>query len=1127
MMSFRKFLLSSALSFWILFLSVPASAQPILQYSTYNSGREMAQSRTSCMLQDREGMLWFGTWIGLCRYDGEKFRYFRSLPGNENPQTSNRIIQLTEEGKGSEGRIWCVTSDQQIYRFDRTTSRFTDILSNIDMPKGYSFKSRKGARAIYPLNNGHTWVVLAQGGCLRFNNENLRDNEMWMLEDADRVRTIHAIQEDSQGREWILSNEGTRIYGQSGNVSDYPFTKMTEIDGRIFLSTPDGYLAEYADRQLRFINLSKSIKSLERVRSIGQHRLLLCASDGIAIFNTENDSIIYHSYSVDGQEIGRTIYAERDSRGRLWIFAASGEVYWLRLGDHQEVRRCVVDAPIVPSDTEEGDLHMIVEDAAGGLWIKPRNRHICWLDEKTMRLRPASECLPEGTTLDIDFYHDYFVDRQHNVWITGGESLYRLTMQPRRTRFYPLPLKEVRSIIAQDADHVLVGDREKGVVMRLSLSSGQSEYLTPEGRWSNRYAQISNTGAYAMLLDSDSVLWVGTRGDGLYNFAPTGERRHYIKGTSESDISDNNIFSLFEDERRHIWVGTYGGGLNLVDRRWEPQQRFIQSSNRLLSYPKENYLQIRSITGDRHGQILVGTTHGLLTFGSVFGRAAEIDFYVHECRPNDPNSLPDNSVMQVLCSPDRQTYVCTYGFGPSRALSDSLLQDSLRFQTLINKDFPAADISISAQLDARGRIWSISKCGLSVFDPESGKMQYFDANDYGKVYTFGEARPLLHASGELLIGAEGGLLAFHTDSMTKSDFVPTVVLTDVSTGSDGRSLKAHLAALDYQPLHTKRYAYKLEGVDEDWQYTSSSDIQYVNLPSGKHTLLVRSTNNQGVWCDNEARFPIHVPASKIAWWIWALIVGSAVVISIVYSYVREYIDEQKLKLQKVHKRRLDFERQKTQKEHWNAIAKEKEVARKQEEIAFLKSQLSETNEALLQSKTAYDICLAEIRHRQTRIEELSKEIEVQGQDSTTDNNTTDTHITSIPTTDSEDTERTEESNRLFIERLEKYLEENISNPDLDVVKLAECVNCSRTNFYRKLKQLTGLSPLDFIRSRRIERAKELIVSGEDTVAMIAYKVGFSDPKYFSKSFRQVVGCPPQEYKQRVNAERKRAQIPTE
>ena len=87
----------------------------------------------------------------------------------------------------------------------------------------------------------------------------------------------------------------------------------------------------------------------------------------------------------------------------------------------------------------------------------------------------------------------------------------------------------------------------------------------------------------------------------------------------------------------------------------------------------------------------------------------------------------------------------------------------------------------------------------------------------------------------------------------------------------------------------------------------------------------------------------------------------------------------------------------------------------------------------------------------------------------------------------------------------------MDNSDFAIDEFALNLGMGRTAFYQKLKSLTGLSPIDFVREMRIKRAKQLVESGEYNVSTIAYMTGFNDPKYFSKCFKKRYGVSPSEY----------------
>lgn len=92
------------------------------------------------------------------------------------------------------------------------------------------------------------------------------------------------------------------------------------------------------------------------------------------------------------------------------------------------------------------------------------------------------------------------------------------------------------------------------------------------------------------------------------------------------------------------------------------------------------------------------------------------------------------------------------------------------------------------------------------------------------------------------------------------------------------------------------------------------------------------------------------------------------------------------------------------------------------------------------------------------------------------------------------------------------LEQHLSNPDFSVGEFAQLMNLGRTVFYRKLRGVTGYSPNEYLRIVRMKKAAELLLSEENLIiAEVAYKVGISDPLYFSKCFKAQFGVAPSVY----------------
>lgn len=100
---------------------------------------------------------------------------------------------------------------------------------------------------------------------------------------------------------------------------------------------------------------------------------------------------------------------------------------------------------------------------------------------------------------------------------------------------------------------------------------------------------------------------------------------------------------------------------------------------------------------------------------------------------------------------------------------------------------------------------------------------------------------------------------------------------------------------------------------------------------------------------------------------------------------------------------------------------------------------------------------------------------------------------------------------LFLERFNAFLDENLTNESLNVEMLATAMNMSTSSLYRKVKGISGVSPVDFIRISRLKKAVYLMQSGEARINEIAFAVGFSSPAYFSTCFQKQYGKTPSEF----------------
>jgi AraC-like DNA-binding protein len=99
----------------------------------------------------------------------------------------------------------------------------------------------------------------------------------------------------------------------------------------------------------------------------------------------------------------------------------------------------------------------------------------------------------------------------------------------------------------------------------------------------------------------------------------------------------------------------------------------------------------------------------------------------------------------------------------------------------------------------------------------------------------------------------------------------------------------------------------------------------------------------------------------------------------------------------------------------------------------------------------------------------------------------------------------------FLKKIHHVIEENIDNSDFNIDSIADTIGISRSAFFKKLKSLTGLAPVDTIKEFRLTKSLEMLQNTDLTVSEVAYAVGFKESGYYGKCFRKKYGQTPTEY----------------
>ena len=918
------------------------------------------------------------------------------------------------------------------------------------------------------------------------------------IRDGLAANAIVDVEQDHKGLIWIATWNGLCCYdgnkvstfrgeqwGEENALSTFRLSAI-KADGQdnIWIRTYDRELYLYDTHQCRFINIGRLVK-----RKFGQAvkpRNIYVMPSGHVWITDERAELnlrIDERYPTDTDRMevwgkrGKALYGkyiqkvEADGQGREWIVTDRG---MMRYGS-KEVRKGI-----------------FTNYANGG--------------------KPAGK--PAGTDAeayvkanDID---KYMTDRQGNLWYWSSHGLSLVNFHHYDMQLLALEAGvQTRSVLCRRDGSTWAGTKNGCIGIyssngRIAGNEGGSGNLRLTG-WLGTSGKPMSTkvvfsqGIYCMKEDSRGNVWIGTKGQGLYTVWSDGRAMsHYMPdGNDAYSLSNKNVYDIDEDEQGNIWIATYDGGLNLI--RGEKtgvrgeKLRFIHSGNELKQYPLQEFSRIRRISHDGKGTILLSTTNGLVTFSNAHARNPQaITFHSTQHEQRDTTSLRTNDVLQTLVCGDGTVYVVTLGGGIQRIKDTNLLQDNLHLQTERTMNQGAGSV-LSLLEDRRGSIWVVRETEVNRYDRKTGELTPFGPNSMGEQAELTEAQPAMSNDGHLWVAALSGVLTFDGRSMRKSNYQPNIVFTSLryqgeeethpilnrqtlTIEKDQRNMTIYFAALDYEDNYLMQYAYRIERGEKletrgekGWNYIGQQPaISFSELQPGQYRLIVKSTNSDGVWTSNETMLILNVVPT---FWErgWVRLIAILLIIALGTWLTITY------------------------------LSRRRQAQEREQRLASIMRQYRDLQERLRNEEREQEITPAsteeETDTHEKRIEESSSVVRE--------------YRLSEPQIVDED--------EVMMNRLMVFIEEHINDEDLKIDDMAEAVGLGRTVFYERIKQLVGVSPSDFLRQVRMQRAQQLIVRSKMTVSEIAYSIGFTDPKYFTKCFKKLTGMTPSEYREKESA----------
>ena len=755
---------------------------------------------------------------------------------------------------------------------------------------------------------------------------------------------ITAIAQDTIGFLWFGTQDGLARYDSAQMrvyrpVADDPSSLSAgyitalalDTSGLLWVGTAENGVNLYdpkTDRFTRFAQGDKDGLTSNGVTAIVRDRKdriwLAMADGGLNRFDPQTRKFVaYRTKPLDAIITAIDV----DATGNLWL--GTEEVGLIRWNpDNNAV------STYPPSSTSPAPITAVRVTADGRVWIGTAGNGVAVLDVKSQRVVEHRHDTAKANTISDDRIRVLFEDRDHNLWIGTENGLDQMTPSGAVERYAhdpndptSLAFPRVESMF-QDAGGVMwIGGFTAGLCRF-------DEFRRKFGRYRTRTHPVNS-----FFEEADGSLWVGTYHGGLYKYDWRTQRAtlfHQLTGGADSiNLESAWIAALHRDRRGTLWISLAGVGLVAFNPDTGAFTKFVPNPEDDKALPVDTVWDIwedpagilwlaswggglvrfdpqtrvfATVTGETAYHLYTlypdGANANILWLGAAKGGLVRFDMAANtstsfRARPEDPSGLASDDVLSIHKDPAGMMWVGTYGGGLNRL--DPATGKVTRF-TRASSGL-TNDVILGILPDDDGKLWlSTNGGGLVHFDPKTAKFFAYDESDGVQGKEFAQGAFMKSKSGKLFFGGVNGFNTFFPRDIKRDTYVPPVVLTSFKLFNDevalarpiwtlpplelsyADSFELQFAALSYAAPHKNRYAYKLEGFDEDFIETDRPFATYTKLDGGTYKLRVRAANRHGVWNEAGVAFEFHVePPFWKSWPAYVvyglLVIGAAILVS--------------------------------------------------------------------------------------------------------------------------------------------------------------------------------------------------------------------------------------------------------
>lgn len=536
--------------------------------------------------------------------------------------------------------------------------------------------------------------------------------------------------------------------------------------------------------------------------------------------------------------------------------------------------------------------------------------------------------------------YSFCLDRTGTLWIgTYGGGISRLSMLSSRfAHHFPGAWNNIRTGIygaaCHDKDNRLWIATEGYGLLNYDISTGETHFYLVD---SSAYSVYNANVIKAVWADEDCI-WCGTTKGEVWKFNRKTSAFQLFYRFPEAF----SVYSILRDSSGNLWIGAAGGERSLIcfTPAGERIENIVDGSGEKLPI---NY--VRCMVEERPGILLIGTrSMGLLrlkidslqTAGADRKVTGALDVYSTDASGSG-HAIDNNYISAIIRTRKRELWFSTYGGGVYRINNRGEIEE-----TVTDKKGLMSNTVCHLVEGADNTLWMSTDKGISCYSMTDGGIKNYPYSNGISAREFTLHGGVALPDGTVCFTGNDCFVTFYTPEMPVNTFVPPVVLESfqvnnrpVEVGDDTGILdclldntrEIHLSydqnniAISYRALNfinssMNRYAYRLEGYDEEWNEVGGrTTAYYTKLPAGTYLFHVKASNNDGVW-NEQGRTLRIVIASPLwdTWYAWLLyVVAVAIVVYVIFYYynarrrLREALraeQREKLQQQEFHQARI-------------------------------------------------------------------------------------------------------------------------------------------------------------------------------------------------------------------------------